>query len=138
MKLINVKLLILISFSSVFIVCNAPVDFDRTNERDPKSPNYIPIGPTNMKVSHYYRKILQISWNDNSQFESGFIIERNFENEGFKQLGVLDENIESFVDTTNQLGNYTYRVQAISDDSKSDFTLSNSIKILILIKVNVK
>lgn len=77
--------------------------------------------------------IVNLSWNDNSDNENGFIIERKTNNQSFVVIDSVGFNITNYtewnvVDTTL----YTYRVRAYNDNLFSNY--SNEIDILTLLR----
>ncbi|MFL3658713.1 MAG: hypothetical protein ACJ07L_11770 [Opitutales bacterium] len=66
---------------------------------------------------------LTLTWNDNSDNEIGFKVERRADGENFEQIGTVDANGVTFLDTTvveNQA--YYYRVKAFNEYGDSGYT----------------
>ncbi|HOH89079.1 MAG: hypothetical protein KBB40_03340 [Clostridia bacterium] len=80
--------------------------------------------PSNLRAVSEYEKII-LTWEDNSTNESGFIIERKVGSGEFYQVGHVDENIETYVDTgavfmlhPDEI--YYYRVKAFIGNAESE------------------
>ncbi|MBT5813484.1 MAG: hypothetical protein HOI15_03900 [Opitutales bacterium] len=66
---------------------------------------------------------LTLTWNDNSDNEDGFKVERAIDGVNFEQVGTVDANVATFLDTTvaeNQA--YYYRVNAFNEYGSSGYT----------------
>ena len=57
-----------------------------------------------MFASIAYAQEINLTWNDNSDNESSFIIERGSDNTSFTQLATVDANINYYTDTNFTLG----------------------------------
>jgi hypothetical protein len=61
-----------------------------------------------------------ISWQDNSQHETGYTIEQSIDGAGFGQVGTVNANVTSFtVGDISSVSQYAYRIHAIDDDQTS-------------------
>ncbi|GGF85795.1 S8 family serine peptidase [Alteromonas lipolytica] len=68
-----------------------------------------------------------LSWNDNSDDESGFYIERGMKSKGkivFERIGVVGQNITATTDNAGALasGTYAYRIQAFKEGALSAYS----------------
>ncbi len=87
------------------------------------------IGPSDLRGNYFNEEVVKITWKDNSNFETGFAVERQIDNGEFKKITQVNANIESIFDTARVLGNYIYRVQALSPNTKSRFNVSKPFEI---------
>jgi len=78
---------------------------------------------------------IQLSWEDNSDNEAGFAIERSSESgTGFVEIKTVAENVVSFNDEGLTPGTaYFYRVKAIQDEVSSSYSNEASVSTLELI-----
>ncbi|MBN1185263.1 MAG: DNRLRE domain-containing protein [Bacteroidales bacterium] len=87
--------------------------------------------PTNLQISAFSKTKARLSWEDNSDNELGFIIERketNCSSCGFEAIGEVSANATS--STTYYLeGDYSYRVKARGDYYYLYSECSNEVKI---------
>ncbi len=93
-----------------------------------------PLAPTSLLSLQTDKKFVKIGWNDNSNNEIEFIIERSDAGtNNFKQIASVSSNIREF---TNQslLPNteYSYRVKASNEDGQSAYTNVLAVKTLQL------
>ncbi|MFH1562943.1 MAG: PQQ-binding-like beta-propeller repeat protein [Nitrospirota bacterium] len=95
-----------------------------------------PIAPDNLMVKAVSSSQINITWSDNSNDESGFVIERGVTAKAYSELAVLPYNINSYQDEDIlPLTTYYYRVKAFNqtgatgtgapDKGNSDY--SNSV-----------
>tara|TARA_R110000823_G_scaffold51805_1_gene128721 strand:+ start:252 stop:644 length:393 start_codon:yes stop_codon:yes gene_type:complete len=81
-----------------------------------------------MFASIAYAQEINLTWNDNSDNESSFIIERGSDNTSFTQTATVDANINYYTDTDFTLGQtYYYRVKATNEFGDSSYTNTASI-----------
>jgi len=67
---------------------------------------------------------IELSWTDNTDFESGFKIERD-DGSGFIEIGSVLENVTEYTDTALTFGkNYEYRVAAHTSINTSNYSES--------------
>ena len=64
-----------------------------------------------------------LSWNDNSDNESGFKIERSTDNINFVEIAVVGENVTEYEDTSAlEVGQfYAYRIRAFNEHGNSGY-----------------
>ena len=75
-----------------------------------------------------YAQEINLTWDDNSDNESSFIIERGTDNSSFSQIATVDTNINYYTDTNFTLGQtYYYRVKASNEFGDSSYTNTASI-----------
>ncbi|MBI9088363.1 MAG: DNRLRE domain-containing protein [Desulfobacterium sp.] len=66
---------------------------------------------------------IMLSWNDDSDNEEGFIVQRKIDGEGFEDLGTVLPNSDAYVDSSlAPLHTYTYRVKAVNSFGGSDYS----------------
>ncbi len=81
---------------------------------------YLGVPPTNLKVDAVTGDQVDLSWEDHSDDETGFEIERAIKGEEFRILHKTDADVESFSDKKVVPGMvYAYRVRAVNDMLKS-------------------
>jgi hypothetical protein len=100
-------------------------DFD--NERPPsysffKLSDTLPETPENLQAAALSYKSIELTWNNNSANEMGYIIERE-ESNGFQMIAVLPADSKSYTNI-NLLPetSYTYRISAYNSLGKSDYS----------------
>ena len=75
--------------------------------------NLPPDAPTGLTKSSFSSTEVNLSWMDNSATESAFVIERNTNGAGFREVVEIGEDITTYADTSVVAGNtYSYRVVA--------------------------
>ncbi len=77
--------------------------------------------PQNLNVEIFDEEVLKISWENISPLTKNLLIERQIENGPFMRVTDVEVNFSSIFDTTTTFGIFTYRVQAIGENSKSGF-----------------
>jgi predicted phage tail protein len=79
--------------------------------------------PTNLQVDAATEDAVDLSWEDQSENETGFEIERAIKGEKFRILHKTDADIESFSDEDVSAGNvYTYRVRSVNEFCRSVYS----------------
>lgn len=69
-----------------------------------------------------------LQWQDASDNEEGFIIERSGGNqEAFTELAIVGADETSYLDKTTEAGSYLYRILAFNDGGKSAFSQTSRI-----------
>ena len=70
---------------------------------------------------------LTLSWNDNSNNEDGFRIERSSDGSSFAEIATVGANVATYKDKTiAEDQNYTYRVRAFNEFGNSGYSNSAS------------
>jgi hypothetical protein len=83
-----------------------------------------PAQPGNLTATAISDSQVQVKWSDNSNNETGFLIERKTGAAGtWTQIGAVEFNLVSFVDQTVAVNTtYTYRVRATNAIGQSAYT----------------
>jgi len=95
------------------------------------------IAPTNLRYTVNSPNSITLNWNDNSNNENGFRIERKVGSENFVLLESVDENIITFTDNSvvdTQM--YSYRVYAYNSTASSGFSNTTSVVTEIPVELN--
>jgi hypothetical protein len=81
----------------------------------------VPDVPTGLKVDSVTLSQVDLSWNDNSNNENGFYIERSLsQTSGFEQIGTTNTNEITFIDNTvSHSTTYYYKVSAFNSGGNS-------------------
>jgi hypothetical protein len=84
----------------------------------------IPAAPTDLNATSVSYSSASLNWDDNSNNETGFEIERNGPNDNnLKKTFTLDADITSFTDAELEVNSaYQYRIRAFNGDGSSDFS----------------
>lgn len=85
--------------------------------------------PSQLRVSNELNFRNVISWNDNSNNETGFIIERKIEDGDWSNLTSTTSDVSIYIDSNIQTPNlYTYRVKSFNEDGFSEYSNTESLK----------
>jgi titin len=87
--------------------------------------------PSNLTASISGTTVVTLNWNDNSDNENYFSVERSLDNINFNSIAALSKNTTTFKDSGNGLligTNYNYRIKAYSN---TDSAQSNTTSIRI-------
>lgn len=111
---------------------NTPTVISPSGNTKPPANISIPAAPSNLKAVAGEQSI-QLTWEDNSTDESGFIIERKGgDSSQYTQIATVDQNTTTYTDTgVTPLFEYTYRVKATNGLSSS---YSNEVSATIALK----
>lgn len=93
-----------------------------------------PLTPTSLVSVQAGAVTVKLQWNDNSNNEIGFELERSdVSPEIFSQIAVLDRNVKVFTNTSlSPDTDYYYRIRAYNEDGKSDYSGVLHVKTLQL------
>lgn len=88
------------------------------------------FAPSNLSSSATENSI-SLSWNDNTNIEENYEIERKTVNNDFELIATINSNSEAFTDTeVESMITYFYRVRAVTQNNQSDYSnITNSIVI---------
>ncbi len=85
--------------------------------------------PSHLEVVENYDDAIELSWQDNSWQEEGFIIERcryadcKTSDSDFRTLATVEENVTWYIDDEISINaTYLYRVKAFTHDRESDYS----------------
>jgi FtsP/CotA-like multicopper oxidase with cupredoxin domain len=91
-----------------------------------------PTAPSNATATLQAGPQIRVAWTDNSNNETGFVIQRQVNNGGFTPLVTTGANITNYTDTTVTLGNaYQYRVAAVNAAGQSNYATTNSVTVIV-------
>jgi titin len=95
-----------------------------SNEATAITPGEIPEAPSNLRVTQITRTSIRIRWDDNSNNEQGFYIERSPNGiNGWTRVGTTVRNDNNFNNTgLARRTTYYYRVQAFNVDGVTAYT----------------
>lgn len=99
---------------------NAVGDSPYSNEHNPTT---LPAAPANLTASAISTSQIELSWNDNSQSESGFKLERGLSATSYSQIATLGANVTQYSDTA--LGANTtcyYRLCSYNNTGNSSYS----------------
>ena len=79
--------------------------------------------PTNLTATVVDEINIKLEWNDNSNIEEGFAIDRKIEGEEYELLETVNENISNFTDNNvENLTPYYYRIYGYTTNNYSDYS----------------
>ena len=83
----------------------------------------IPTQPDGLRVTYFSNTRLDLAWTDNSNAESGFVIERSGDGRTFSQVTAVGPNVTQYSDTPLMPDlTYTYRVAAYNVSGQSGYS----------------
>ena len=86
------------------------------------SLNTLPA-PTNLYYEILSPNSILLKWNDNSNWENGFIIERKINNDNWSEFSSVSSNTTEYTDNTiNEDDTFNYRVYAYVGENCSDYS----------------
>jgi alpha-tubulin suppressor-like RCC1 family protein/fibronectin type 3 domain-containing protein len=86
-----------------------------------------PFPPSSLNLTVVSDSQINLSWNDNSANELGFIIERKISGTDYSLLAAVNANTTSYYDTTALSGNtYYYRIRSFTAFANSNYTSSTN------------
>lgn len=105
------------------------VRVDRLVIRTELDPNDTPpAAPTGLLAGASSSTSVQLSWADNSDNESGFVLERSADGVQFAALATVASGVTTFLDTTVlPAGTYVYRVRAFTASYDSGWAVSGPV-----------
>jgi len=94
-----------------------------------RTPDFPPNTPTNLTANAISGSQVNLSWNDNSNNEQSFIMERSTDNVTFVEVGKPFQNATAYNDRSVVPNTqYYYRLKAINGFGGSAYTPSASVK----------
>jgi predicted nucleotidyltransferase len=84
----------------------------------------VPLGPTNLAANAISISEVNLTWIDNSNVETGYVVERSVgNNQNFSILATLNSNITTYADSGIAPGTlYYYRVKAFYNEIPSEYS----------------
>ncbi|XWN37772.1 MAG: fibronectin type III domain-containing protein [Balneola sp.] len=128
--------LLLILITGFVLSCSTGPEFERDNENDPESKDFIPDSPDEKDpMSNIYinqNRDVILKWSD-SKFETGYIISKQYsKNSDFVEIARLDSGQTKFIDTSGKISTATnYKIASFVSKNDS-ITISNNPLILPL------
>jgi len=87
----------------------------------------IPGNPSDLKAGPLSGTKVVLTWNDNSVYETGYLIERK-QNGNFNLIDSVTQNVTSYIDSNVAIETtYIYRVQAYTTQITSGFSNSDTV-----------
>ena len=81
-------------------------------------------GPSSLSAIGVSDSEIQLTWTDNTDFETGFAVERDG-GSGFTEVGTVSADVTEYLDTGLSFGqSYTYRVTAFTAGNQSDYSVT--------------
>lgn len=94
-----------------------------------------PVSPTNLEVTISTTSSVQLTWEDNSDDEVGFVIERSIDLGGFELIDSVAFNVTDYIDNNLDVNStYSYRVYAYNTAGNSEY--SNTVNVDIAYPIN--
>lgn len=108
--------------------CGDAVTNYRDNELDPGGINFRPAIPQKVSVSLYaysddpliVNDLVEIVWEDASNFEAGYLIERRLAGGEYQTLSQLPPNATRYLDKVQVAGLYHYRITAVNENGEGN------------------
>jgi glucose/arabinose dehydrogenase len=95
------------------------------------------VAPTNLRFTVNNANSITLNWNDNSDNETGFKIERKVDSGNFVFLETVNENTTTYTDNTvNDTHGYSYRVYAYNSTASSGYSNTTSIVTEVPVELN--
>lgn len=91
-------------------------------------PDFTPLAPDGLMALLVNDTDIQLTWNDNSLDEHGFLLERSIDTQtDFENLTVTDSDVTEFIDTGVKSGHsYYYRLSAFNDYGYSSSVITQT------------
>ena len=106
--------------------------FSNSTFSSPSEPVYVTTlfnSPDSLRASPSGENVVELTWNDNSVAEDGYVVERRSSGVSWKVVAVLPENTDYFRDVVPQPGKtYFYRVRAFVGSRYSNYTSVVSVE----------
>lgn len=91
------------------------------------------VAPSYLRIGSTLNGEINLLWKDNSNNESGFIIERQIgTSAAFFIIDSVDANVTSFSDVVSDTGLYTYRIRGYDVSNQSGYSNEASINVSII------
>ena len=89
--------------------------------------------PGNLRIADSSSWNFTIEWEDNSNIEDGYIVERSKDGLGYEEVARLSANSRSYTEVIEEEGSYSYRVRAYKGSYYSGYSNEVSITIKSLV-----
>lgn len=89
----------------------------------------IPSAPANLTLTANSRTSVTLNWQDNSNSETNFVIERKVDAGSYTELSRVGANVRTFPNTVDASHTYAFRVKAINGLGESAY--SNAVSIVM-------
>lgn len=109
--------------------CDSITPVKDVNPYDPQSPYFIGNDVSNMSVKTLGTQKINVQWRDNSNYEKGYMIEKENIESGDKELFLIDKNQSQLIDTNlNIMDTYKYRIATKTNTPYYHYSDSIAIK----------
>lgn len=89
---------------------------------------FVPLAPSDLEADKIASDKVELNWEDNSDIESGFKLERAKGSGSYSQIASLGAGIEDYTDNSVESGkNYSYRVMAYNNVGNSKYSNTLSV-----------
>ncbi len=90
------------------------------------------MAPDSLQLDKYEDSKIRLNWNDNSNGEDNFVIEKKVGSLDWAECATVDSNVTQYIDDNQLIGaSIYYRVKAIKNNYSSGYTNEASINILL-------
>jgi len=117
-----------------FVVSASNSDGESANSNQvsalPTAPAAVPAAPSNLRALAASRSQINLSWNDNANNETAYLIERSTSSgKGYVQIATVGASVASYSDTGVRANKtYYYRVRASNGSGNSGYSNTASAK----------
>lgn len=134
-KIIYIGVLLICALS-----CKPLTEPEFSNVHDPDAPNFVPDKPTLVNATLSTDKnFVTITWADNSNYESGYTIQKKIGAGNWETLLNVDTDSESYTDSLTTAGTVPikYRVASTYRSTQSPYTESNLVTFTFRLTVTI-
>ncbi|MBS4028661.1 MAG: hypothetical protein KGZ58_08485, partial [Ignavibacteriales bacterium] len=80
--------------------------------------------PSNLTITSFLETSISLRWQDNSSFETGFLVERSINGSNYDSVGITTANVNtiSLQDAYYTTNTYRFRTKAFSNLNRSDYS----------------
>ncbi|MFZ1517955.1 MAG: PQQ-dependent sugar dehydrogenase [Ignavibacteriaceae bacterium] len=97
------------------------------------TPTALIVAPSYLRINSQVNGEINLQWKDNSNNETGFIIERQTDlTEVFVTIDSVDANVTNFTDFISDTAFYTYRIKAYDVSNQSGYSNQAAINVTII------
>ncbi len=99
-----------------------------SNEASVATPPNPPLAPTDLIATVLSSTQVNLAWTDNSDIETGYVVERRVEDGSFLEIETLGASSTTFTDTgLSAETTYSYRVKAVGLGGPSSYTETQTV-----------